>query len=259
MWSFGGGSVAFCRGGGGDDVVEDLVDCGGGGDELGGVGGADVEERGGGLGDGVDGGAAGDVADVDGGVGVGGEFERGDLGEGVAEEEDGVGGAGVGPGVAARAGDGDAEAKAAEGAGDDRGVAAAFERDGGGDAVAIGAALEEVTHAAEVAFAFFAYVGGEEDGDGRGDVGVAEGGGDGKKAGEAGGVVADARGVDARAVLFFDGFDGGVGGEDCVEMGGEEDAGGVGGWTLESCGSRECGGLSTSLLAYETVLRFCCA
>jgi len=64
--------------------------------------------------------------------------------------------------VAAGAGDGDAEAEAAEGAGDDGGAAAAFKRDGGGDAVAIGAALEEVTHAAEVAFALFAYVGGEE-------------------------------------------------------------------------------------------------
>ena len=30
----------------------------------------------------------------------------------------------------------------------------------------VGAALEEMTHAAEVALAFFAYVGGEEDGDG---------------------------------------------------------------------------------------------
>ncbi len=88
--------------------------------------------------------------------GFGGEFESGDVGEGLAEEKDGVVGAGVGPGVTAGAGDGDAEAKAAEGSGDDGGVAAAFERDGGGDAVAVGAAFEEVTHAAEVAFAFFA-------------------------------------------------------------------------------------------------------
>ncbi len=131
-------------------------------------------------------------------------------GEGLAEDEDGVGGAGVGPGVAAGAGDGDAEAEAAEGAGDDGGGAAAFEGDGGGDAVAVGAALEEMTHAAEVAFAFFAYVGGEEDGDGWGDVGVAEGGGDGEEAGEAGGVVADAGGVDAGAVGVFDGLAGGV-------------------------------------------------
>jgi len=50
--SFGGGVVVFCVVG--DDLVEDLVDCGGGGDELDGVGGTDVEERGGGLGDGVE-------------------------------------------------------------------------------------------------------------------------------------------------------------------------------------------------------------
>ena len=130
--------------------------------------------------------------------------------------------------MAAGAGDGDAEAEAAEGAGDDGGAAAAFEGDGGGDAVAIGAALEEVTHAAEVAFALFAYVGGEEDGDGWGDVGVAEGGGDGEQSGEAGGVVADAGSVDAGGVFFFDGFDGGAGGEDGVEVGGEENAGGRG-------------------------------
>ena len=102
-------------------------------------------------------------------------------------------------------------------------VAAAFEDDGGGDAVAVGAALEEVAHAAEVAFAFFAYVGGEEDGDGWGDVGVAEGGGYGEQAGESGDVVADAGGVDAVGVGGFDGFAVGAFGEDGVEVGGEED------------------------------------
>ena len=112
--------------------------------------------------------------------GSAGKLDVGDGGEDAAEDEDGIGGAGVGPGVAAGAGDGDAEAEAAEGAGDDGVGAAAFEGDGGGDAVAVGAALEEMAHAAEVAFALFAYVGGEEDGDGRGDVGVAEGGGDGR-------------------------------------------------------------------------------
>jgi hypothetical protein len=80
-------------------------------------------------------------------------------------------------------------------------------------------------HSAKVAFAFFAYVGGEEDGDGWGDVGVAEGGGDGEESGEAGGVVADAGGEDAGGVGGFDGVDGGVGGEDGVEVGGEENAG----------------------------------
>jgi len=52
-----GGTVSYgldvefqwCVGGGlcGDDFVEDLVDGGGGGDELGGVGGAEVNEGGG--------------------------------------------------------------------------------------------------------------------------------------------------------------------------------------------------------------------
>ena len=228
------------RGVGGDDLVEDLVNGGGGGDELGGVGGADVEERGGGLGDGVDGGAAGDVADVDGGERVGGELDRGDLSEGLAEEEDGVEGTGVCPGVASGAGDGDAEAEAAESPGDDGGAAAAFERDGGGDAGGVGAAFEEVAHAAEVAFAFFAYVGGEEDGDGWGDFGVTQCGGDGEEAGEAGGVVADAGGVDAMGAFFFDGVDGGVGGKDGVEVGGEED---YRGWEVGSRGAFGWGGV----------------
>jgi len=166
--------------GGGDDLFEDLMDVGGGGDELGWVGGADVDECGGGLGDGVDGRAARDVADVYGGLGIGGKFEGGDSGEGVAEEEDGVECAGVGPGVAAGAGDCDAEAQTAEGAGNDGGAAAAFECDGRGDAVTKWAALEEVAHAAEVSFALFAYVGGEEDGDGWAYVCVTERGGDGE-------------------------------------------------------------------------------
>jgi hypothetical protein len=80
-----------------------------------------------------------------------------------------------------------------------------------------------MTHAAEVAFAFFSYVGCEEDGDGWGDVGVAKGCGEGEECGEAGAVVADAGSVDDGGVFLFDGFDGSVDGEDCVEVGGEED------------------------------------
>src|ERR1700733_8226422 len=41
------------------------MDVGGGGDELGGFGGANVEQGGGGFGVGVDGGAAGDMARID--------------------------------------------------------------------------------------------------------------------------------------------------------------------------------------------------
>ena len=44
-----------------------------------------------------------------------------------------------------------------------------------------------------------------------------------EQSGEAGGVVADAGGEDAGAVLVFGGFGGGAGGEDGVEVGGEED------------------------------------
>ena len=124
----------FARGGLGDGAVEEgaTSSCGG---ELVGVGGAEVEQRGGGGGDGVDGGAAGDVTDVEGGAGIVGESEVARW-QGAGEDEDGVGRAGVGPGVAAGAGDGDAEAAAAEGAGDDGVGASAFERDGGGDAAA---------------------------------------------------------------------------------------------------------------------------
>jgi len=89
------------------------------------------------------------------------------------------------------------------------------------DAVAIGAALEEVRHAAEVAFALFAYVAERELG-WWGDVGVMQGGGDGEKGGEASGVVADAGGVDS-GVSFSSVGSMGWRREDGVEVGGEED------------------------------------
>jgi len=143
--------------------------------------------------------------------------------------------------VAAGSGDGDTETQAAEGPVDGDGGASAFEDESGGDAGSIRAALEEMTHAAKVAFALFAYVGGEEDGDGWGDVGEAEGGGDGEESGESGGVVADAGGEDAGGVVGFEWVDEGVGGEDGVEVRGEEDAGGCyfggGGWGGEVQGS----------------------
>jgi hypothetical protein len=80
-----------------------------------------------------------------------------------------------------------------------------------------------MTHASEVALAFFAYVGGEENGDRWGDVGVAERGGDSEERGETGTVVADARCVDAWGVFEFYGVAVGSGGKDGVEMGGYED------------------------------------
>ena len=55
-----------------------------------------------------------------------------------------------------------------------------------------------------------------------GDVRIAQGSGYGEYAGEAGGVVADAGGMDNRRIFLFDGVDGSVGGEDGVEVGGEQ-------------------------------------
>jgi hypothetical protein len=101
-------------------------------------------------------------------------MELTDVCQSAAEKKDGIRGAGVGPGVAAGAVDRDAEAKASEGASHDGGGSATFEGNGSGDAATIGASLEEIAHAAEVAFALFAYVGGEEDSGGRVDAGIAE-------------------------------------------------------------------------------------
>ena len=84
-----------------------------------------------------------------------------------------------------------------------------------------------MAHAAEVAFALFAYVGSEENGDGGSDVGVAEGRGYGEESGETGAVVADAGSEDAGRVVLLGGLGEGAGGEDGVEVCGEEDAGTV--------------------------------
>ena len=82
-----------------------------------------------------------------------------------------------------------------------------------------------MAHAAEVALAFFADVGGEEDGDGRGEsgfgLGEAQGGGDGEQGGEAGAVVGGA-GAEEPAVFVVVGCSR-CPGEDGVEVGGEED------------------------------------
>ena len=65
---FGWWRRGFLCGGGGDDLFEDLPNGSGSGDELDGVGGADVEERGGGLGDGVDRSSTPDHANVESGL-----------------------------------------------------------------------------------------------------------------------------------------------------------------------------------------------
>ena len=81
-----------------------------------------------------------------------------------------------------------------------------------------------MTHAAEVALAFFANVGGKEDRDSGHEAGVAKSGGEAKQGGQAGGVVAGSGSEDAGA--GFGGFGGDGGGEYGVEVGGEEDVGG---------------------------------
>ena len=221
-WGAGGGGVGDV-----DSGAEVVLDFGVEGVDFAGVGGAEVEQDGGGGGDGIDGGAAGDEAGVEGGAGIGGEGEARQGGEGLGEQEDGVGGAGVGPRMSAGAGDGGAEAEAAEGAGDDAGVAGAFKGDGGGNRAVwvVGGWLtrEEVAHAAEVPLAFFADIGGKEDWCGRGNGGEAESGDKGEQGGEAGAVVGDAGGEVTRGLGGV--FGGGFGGEDGVEVGGDENAG----------------------------------
>ena len=87
-----------------------------------------------------------------------------------------------------------------------------------------------MAHAAEVALAFFADVGGEEDGHGQGvagfRLGEVECGGDGEQSGEASAVVGGA-GAEEAAVLVLAWRAVGARGEDGVEVRGEEDDGRV--------------------------------
>ena len=216
----------LCGAGLSEGLVEDAPDLPGVEGELLRGGGAEIELHGGGAGDGVDGGSTGDAAGVEGGACVfaGARCEPGKVGQGgngAAEQDDGIGGAGVGPGVASGAGEGDAEALAAQGAGDDGRGSGAFEGEQGADAAAVGAVLEQVTHAAEVALAFFADVGGEEESERRLDAGETKGGDSSEECGESGSVVAASRAEDAGSFLFGGGVD--AGGKDGVEVGGEDD------------------------------------
>ncbi len=220
--------VGVLRGKGGDGGFEEVAELDFGGFELSCVDGSEVEEGGGRLRDGVYGGAPCDLSDVEDGARVGGQVEPGEVGEAVAEDDDGIGSTGVGPGVSSGTGDGDAKAPAAEGAGDDGAAAAAFEDDGCGDAIAVGGAGEQMAHAAQVADALFADVCGEEDGDGWLDLGVTERGGEGEQTGEAGGVVADAGSLDTGAVGRLARLAGDTCREDGVEVGGEQETGAAG-------------------------------
>jgi hypothetical protein len=95
--------------------------------------------------------------------------------------------------------------------------------------------LEEVAHAAEIALAFFAYIGCEQDGNRRRDVGVAKGGGDAEQGSEAGGVVTDAGGIYAGTIFCFEGIARSACGKDGVEVGREEDTASVHGRGLLRC------------------------
>ncbi len=200
--------------------------------KLEGGGGAEVEVRAGAFGDGVDGAAAGDDAVVERGAGLCGEGKSAEFDEGGCKGHDRVGTACVGPGMSSGAGDAHAKSAAAESSIDDGCVSGTFERQGAADSAGVGRCIgEEVAHAAEVAFALFADVGGEDDGGYGFDTGLDEGGGDGKERGEARTVVAGTGAKDAGAV--FAGATIGAGRKDGVEVGAEEYeifcAGGAGG------------------------------
>jgi hypothetical protein len=106
--------------------------------------------------------------------------------------------------------------------------------------VGVGACAEEVTHAAQVAFALLAHVGGKEDRDGGGRGAWLQGGRQAEQGGQAGGVVACAGGKNAGVLL--EGFGGGGGGEDGVEVGGEEDVGDWG-WRARAMSRRQMRGV----------------
>ncbi len=179
------------------------------------------------LGDGVDAGAAVDGAEVEGGARFVGERSCSNGGKGCSECRDGVGRAGVGEAVAAGSGDGDLKTSAAKGLGNGGVSSCAVEDDVSGDAAGVGAGIVEMAHAAEIAFAFFAHVSEDDERDGQLDLRVDERVGEGEQTGEAGSVVAGAGRVEAENGIFSGngGNEGRGGGEDGIEMRGEDDDG----------------------------------
>ena len=109
----------------------------------------------------------------------------------------------------------------------------AIEDDVGGDATGEGRLLVEMADAAQIAFAFFAYVAEHDDGSGELNLGVDDGLCKSKHADDAGSVVAGAGSGEAvgAVVASQDGTERRGGGEDGIEMRGEDDdgAGAVGG------------------------------
>ncbi len=93
----------------------------------------------------------------------------------------------------------------------------------GGDAAGKRGLVVEMTDAAQVAFALFADVGQKEQRGGQFDTGLDEGIGECELPGDAGAIVAGSGSLDAVAVYL--GVEGSFGGEDGVEMRGENDDG----------------------------------
>ncbi|GGH10268.1 hypothetical protein GCM10011586_28530 [Silvibacterium dinghuense] len=102
--------------------------------------------------------------------------------------------------MTARAGDRDLESLAAQGIGHGDFVTGAIEDEMRGDAVAPGGFVIDMTHAAQVAFAFFADIAHKVDIAFRDEAGVFEGCRQSKQAGQTCSVVAGSRGFEPRTV-----------------------------------------------------------
>ncbi len=135
------------------------------------------------------------------------------------ERVDGIGHAEVGPAVATGAGDENFETSRGERFRGDVIGAGAVENDCGFEFGAVG--VDESAHAAEVAFAFFADIGDEENCAARFDSGFMDRARDGDQCGQAGAVVGNSRRVQAFGVAAN--FHFGAGRKDGVEMRGEHD------------------------------------
>ncbi len=141
------------------------------------------------------------AADIERGAGIDGQRDAEQRVDGKRGGDDGIGRAVVAPGMAAGACDGDLKTAAAKSLRDDVVVAGAIESDEAWPARARGicggiAGREmlavEVADAAQIAFAFFADIGDEEQGSGGDDCHLVEGCGQGPESGESGAVVTDA-------------------------------------------------------------------
>ena len=108
---------------------------------------------------------------------------------------------GIGPGMAARSRHRDAQPPASQGAIHDQGVSRAFQGDGGRDPRGKRWLREQVAHAAQIAFAFFAHIGGEENRAGQLNFGVLQGSRNAQERRKPGAVIAGTRTMDAIVVL----------------------------------------------------------